>query len=69
MRNPNLRLDPQHARHMDDKRLLDPGCWFYEEDEGISVYVEGDYGVTSHLIPLRAIRAYISRIEMNGDTN
>ncbi len=59
----SLRLDPQHARDMADKRLLDPGAWFYEEKEGLCICVEGDYGVTQHLIPRRAIRAYMGRVE------
>lgn len=58
-----LRNDPQHARQMDDKRYVDPGAWFYEQDDGLCICVEGDYGVTQHLIPLRAIRAYLRRVE------
>ena len=58
----NLRLDPQHLRLMDDRRLLDSGAWFYEQTDGLCVCVEGDYGVTQHLIPRRAIESYASRI-------
>lgn len=63
MAEKHLRDTPQRPRVMTEKNACEDSMWWYEESDGIAILCDPSQSVTSAHIPLKALRAYLERLD------